>query len=77
MHLAYIITYGVSRVYLIYWILRVFGSWTGRSAVSAFLDLPLQCRLGTGAIGVANTLWLLTAARKFLKRYLGGKTGKD
>lgn len=69
-HLAYLASYGLSRVYLIYWIMRVFGACSGRSAFGAFSALPLQCRIGTGAIALNNTLWLLAGVGKFARRYL-------
>ncbi|KAJ8098890.1 hypothetical protein POJ06DRAFT_258262 [Lipomyces tetrasporus] len=65
----YLTVYAVFRVYLVYWILDVFGSWTGHSAIEAFRRLPLPCRMGTGTIGAANSIWLIMGVRKFMRRY--------
>ncbi|KAK9243931.1 hypothetical protein V1506DRAFT_350175 [Lipomyces tetrasporus] len=65
----YLTVYAVFRVYLVYRILDVFGSWTGHSAIEAFRRLPLPCRMGTGTIGAANSIWLIMGVRKFMRRY--------
>ncbi|KAA8645256.1 hypothetical protein EYZ11_007784 [Aspergillus tanneri] len=67
---AYLATYAVARVYLLYWILSIYGSWTGQSAIEAFRHLRWQCQLGTGIMGTTNTFWLLIGLRKFIKQYL-------
>ncbi|KAK9321350.1 hypothetical protein V1517DRAFT_176115 [Lipomyces orientalis] len=65
----YLTIYAVFRVYLVYWVVDVFGSWTGHSAIEAFRRLPLPCRMGTGTIGMANSIWLIMGVRKFMRRY--------
>jgi hypothetical protein len=67
---AYLATYGLCRVYLIYYILRIVGAQRGHSAIQAFTRLRTPCKLGTGAIGVVNSAWLITGISRFLTRDL-------
>lgn len=71
-HGLYIITYAVTRVYLLYGIMRIFGAWTGQSALEAFRTLRWQCKLGTSVIGISNAYWLLGSIRKFARLYITG-----
>lgn len=66
----YLVHYALARVYLLYYILKLYGAWVGKSAFGAFAQLPLQCKVGTGVIGAANTVWLLIGMRKFARKYL-------
>jgi hypothetical protein len=68
-HVAYLATYGLCRVHLLYWILHVYGLWVDRSALAALASLPWSCQLGIGLIGTTNTLWLLMGMRKVIKQY--------
>lgn len=69
-HGLYLATYAVFRVYLMYGILKIYGAWSGWSAFEAFTHLRWQCQLGTGTIGVANTVWLLIGIKKFIRRFI-------
>lgn len=67
---VYLIMYGIFRVGVVYWILHVFGSQTGHSAIGAFWRLRTTCWLGTSTIGIANLIWFILGLRKFAGRYL-------
>ncbi|TPX23240.1 hypothetical protein DIZ76_012566 [Coccidioides immitis] len=69
-HALYLATYAMVRVYLLYWIVKLFGAWTGVSALEAFRRLRWQCQLGTGVIMASNTAWLLIGIRKWVFKYL-------
>jgi len=69
-NVAYLLAYAAFRVYLIYWILRVFGEQTGESAFGAYRRLRLSCQMGTATIGVTNSVWLMMSMKKFVRRYL-------
>lgn len=71
---VYLMMYGTFRVAIVYYILHVFGSQTGHSAVEAFLRLRTSCRLGTATIGVTNSVWFILGVRKFVRRYLSNVT---
>lgn len=73
---TYLATYGLCRVYLVYWILHVFGFHTGHSAIETFRRLRLPCQMGTSAIGITNTIWLILSLRQFKRRYLTGESWK-
>ena len=73
--LVYLGTYGLCRVYLVYYILSVFGAQKGRNAVEAFAKLKWHCQLGTGAMALTNTAWLIMGVSTFVKRYLIGVSG--
>lgn len=66
---AYLVTYGLCRVYLIYQILETFGAQKGRSAAEAFLRLKWHCQLGTGVMGLVNTAWFIMGLIRFTRRY--------
>lgn len=68
-HGLYLAVYALARVYLLYWILDVFGAWSGQSAMQALINLKWQCQLGVGLIGTTNTAWLLMGIRKFIRKY--------
>ena len=72
---AYLATYGLCRVYLIYYILETFGAQKGRSAVEAFMRLKWHCQLGTGAMGLVNTAWFIMGLSRFTRRYSRGVPG--
>lgn len=72
---AYLQIYGLCRVYLIYYILQVFGAQKGRNALEAFVKLKWHCQLGVGAMAVTNTTWLIMGISNFAKRYLSGVSG--
>ena len=67
----YLAMYGVCRVYLIYYILRVFGAQRGGSAIDAFSTLRIPCKLGTGTMALVNSAWLVMGISKLLTRELG------
>ena len=67
---AYLTTYGLCRVYLVYYILNVFGAQKGRSALEAFVKLKWHCQLGTGVMAVTNTAWFIMGVSNFVKRCL-------
>ena len=69
-NVAYLVAYATFRVYLIYWILRVFGEQTGESAFGAYRRLRLSCQMGTATIGLTNSIWLMMSVKKFVRRYL-------
>ena len=69
-NVVYLVAYAAFRVYLIYWIVRVFGKQTGESAVGAFRRLRLSCQMGTATIGITNSIWLMMSMKKFARRYL-------
>ncbi|KAG9237303.1 TLC domain-containing protein [Amylocarpus encephaloides] len=66
---AYLLMYGVFRVSIVPWILHVFGSQTGYSAMEAFLKLRMSCLLGTATIGISNSIWFILGIKKFVQRY--------
>lgn len=66
----YLLHYAIARVYLLYYIVRLYGAWIGKSAFETFAGLPLPCQIGTGVIGATNTIWLLLGMRKFARKYL-------
>ncbi len=68
-HGAYLIHYAVARVYLLYYILKIYGAWTGQTAVESFAHLHRPCQIGTGVIGISNTVWLVLGLRKFIRKY--------
>jgi hypothetical protein len=70
--LAYLVTFGVCRVYLVYYILASFGAQKGRSALEAFVRLKWHCQLGTGAMGIVNSAWFVIGVSKFTRRYVQG-----
>jgi hypothetical protein len=66
----YIATFAVCRVYLIYYILALYGAYMGESALQTFKKrLRRPCRIGTSALAVANTVWLLRELGKSMARY--------
>lgn len=67
---AYLGIYGLCRVYLVYYILNVFGAQKGRDALETFAKLKWHCQLGTGAMAVVNTAWFIMGVSNFAKRYL-------
>jgi len=69
---VYLTIFGTCRVYLVYYILNVFGAQKGRNAFEAFVKLRWHCQFGTGAIAVVNTAWLILGVSNFAKRYLVG-----
>ena len=72
---AYLAIYGLCRVYLVYYILNVFGAQKGRNALEAFVKLKWHCQLGTGAMAVVNTAWFIMGVSNFAKRYLSRVSG--
>lgn len=71
---AYLVMFGLCRVYLVYYILATFGAQKGRGALEAFVRLKWHCQLGTGAMGVVNTAWLVMGVSNFARRYARGVT---
>ena len=69
--MAYLGMYGLCRVYLIYYILKIFGAQRSQSAMQAFARLRIPCKLGTGAMGVVNSAWLIMGISRLLTRDLG------
>lgn len=68
--LGYLAMYGLCRVYIVYWILRIYGLWTGDSAIAAFTRLPRPCKIGLSTIAGANTAWWIMGIRKFMRRHV-------
>lgn len=73
---VYLLMYGVFRVAIVPWILYVFGSQTGYSAIEAFSQLRMSCKLGTATIGISNLTWFILGVKKFLRRYQSNITLK-
>jgi hypothetical protein len=69
---GYLVAFGLCRVYLVYYILEMFGKQKGRSALEAFAGLKWHCQLGTGAMGVVNTGWFFMGVERFVRRYVQG-----
>ena len=74
---AFAIAFFFARVWLVTKILSDYGRWHGWSSWEAYLyGLRLPCRLGTGALWVANVGWwsilLWNMARRSKKSTLGG-----
>lgn len=66
---AFLVVFPVCRIYLIYYVVRLYGSYYGESAVQTFRKrLMLPCQLGTGSLALMNTFWWLTAARRTARR---------
>jgi hypothetical protein len=72
---AYLGMYGLCRVYLIYYILRIFGAQRGHSAMQAFARLRIPCKLGTGTMWLVNSTWLIMGISRLLTRGLGLTAG--
>jgi hypothetical protein len=72
---TYLTMYGLCRVYLIYYILKIFGAQKGRNAVEAFMRLKWHCQLGTGVMGLVNTAWFTMGLSNFTRRYFRGVPG--
>lgn len=66
---VYLLMYGVFRVSIVPWILHVYGSQKGYSAIEAFLKLRVPCRLGTATIGLSNSIWFILGINKFVRHY--------
>ncbi|MCJ1310471.1 hypothetical protein MMC25_004135 [Agyrium rufum] len=73
---AYLTAYAICRVYLLYWILGIFGAHTNNTAIETFRQLRWQCQLGTATIIGTNTSWLVRGLRKFARQHVVGVTGK-
>jgi hypothetical protein len=73
--IAYLAAYGLCRVYLIYYILKVFGAQKDRSAIEAFAKLKWHCQMGTGVMAAVNTVWLVMGVTNFVTRYFGRASG--
>lgn len=69
---AYLTLYGLCRVYLVHYILNVFGAQKGRNAFEAFVKLKWHCQFGVGAMAVVNIAWLVMGISNFANRYLIG-----
>ena len=67
----YLATYAVFRVYLLYWILEVFGAHIGCTATQTFKQLRLPCQVGTATIGLNNAIWLLRGLRRLFFQVTG------
>ena len=73
---AYLCMFAVCRIYLIYYILEVYGSYTRESAFQTFRKrLLLPCQVGTGLIAITNVTWWVMGVRNLLVRYRGGLDG--
>jgi len=68
--IGYLCTYGVCRVYLIYYILKIFGSQQRLSAFESFWKLRLPCKAGTATMAIVNSAWFLMAVKNFIARDL-------
>lgn len=68
--IAYLCTYAVCRVYLIYHVLSIFGSQQRLSAFESFRKLRLPCKAGTATMAIVNSAWFLMALKNFIKRDL-------
>ena len=73
---VYLAAFATFRVYLIYWILDVFGKQQGVSAWTAMRGLRTPCMIGTGTIAVVNSAWLVYGVRNFALRILGERRAK-
>lgn len=66
---AFLVVFPVCRIYLIWYVLELYGTYYGESAVETFKKrLLLPCRWGTGSLAVMNMLWWITAVRKTVRR---------
>ena len=72
---SYLAIYGLCRVYLIYYILKMFGAQRGHSTVQAFAKLRIPCKLGTGAMSIVNSTWLIMGISRLITRDLKLGTG--
>ena len=72
---SYVAMYGLCRVYLIHYILKIFGAQRGQSAAQAFARLRIPCKLGTGAMSVVHSTWLIIGISRFITRDLGLRIG--
>lgn len=68
---TYLATFAVFRVYLIFWIMRVYARQRGPSVWSAIRGLPSSCQIGTGTILVVNTVWLVSGVKSLVARIAG------
>jgi hypothetical protein len=73
--MVYLGMYGLCRMYLIYYILRIVGAQQGHSAQRAFARLRIPCNLGTGTMWLVNSTWLIMGISRLLTRDLGLTTG--
>ena len=73
---VYLASYGVARVGLLWWVLRVFGRERGVGVVEAWGRLRWQCRMGMGMMGAVNAGWWVSGVVRFVGREIGrGKGG--
>ena len=67
---SYLMTYATCRVYLVYYVLKLFGAQRGHSALQTFVRLKWQCQLGSGGMALVNSLWLANGVVSFVRRNL-------
>ncbi|KEF51542.1 uncharacterized protein A1O9_12459, partial [Exophiala aquamarina CBS 119918] len=65
---AYMVTFAIFRVYLLYSIISTFGKQTNVSTWEVFRKLRLPCKLGMSCLALVNTGWLLKVACSFMLR---------
>jgi hypothetical protein len=66
---AFAVSFALSRMGVIFWILQRYGAHHGLNAWSAYLKLRLPCQAGTGAIFGLNTAWWLLLLRSMARRH--------
>ena len=73
---AYLASYGVCRVGLLWWVVRVFGRERGVGVVEAWGRLRWQCRAGMGTMVAVNLGWWVNGVGRFVGREMGRGRGK-
>lgn len=67
---AYVGTYAIFRVYIIYLAHSLFAQSVGKSMADAYNGTPPLCMLGVATIVSTNSLWLASIIRKFFVKHL-------
>lgn len=68
MTVLYLSCFAIFRVYLLYYLIYIFGQQMDTSTWNAMGKLRLPCKIGTMTISSVNMLWLLNGIRNFIKR---------
>ena len=66
----YLATFAVCRVYLVVWIIQVYGRQRGLPVWTAIIGLPPPCKMGTTTIFAVNSIWLLMGIKNLTFRVM-------
>lgn len=68
----YFASFAIFRVYVVLWVVWVYGKQCGYSTWTAVKVLRLPCKVGTGTMLLVNSLWLIDGIRKLTRRTMSG-----